>query len=159
MCETPKKCHLFPSHRRVDGNQGAMIEKMNEAGIRKNLMMHYLSEETQGRRNVGFTERDMRNYLRSKRAKTFEKGDAQCLLDYLNEKQLENPHFFYAIQLDAEAQMTIFFGLMQKQEWIIAILEMWCALIQPMVRMHMPSPLFLLLGLTIICKLLYLDVL
>ena len=33
----------------------------------------------------------------------------QCLLDYLNEKQLENPHFFYAIQLDAEAQMTNFF--------------------------------------------------
>ncbi|XP_057510810.1 protein FAR1-RELATED SEQUENCE 5-like [Actinidia eriantha] len=108
-CETPKKCHLFTSHRRVDGNQGAMIEKMNEAGIRKNLMMHYFSEEAQGRRNVGFTERDMRNYLRCKRAKTFEKGDAQCLLDYLNEKQLENPHFFYAIQLDAEAQMTNFF--------------------------------------------------
>ena len=42
MCETPQKCHLFPSHRRVNGNQGAMIEKMNEAGIRKNLMMHYL---------------------------------------------------------------------------------------------------------------------
>ena len=34
-CETPKKCHLFPSHRRIDENQGAMIEKMNEAGIRK----------------------------------------------------------------------------------------------------------------------------
>ena len=49
-------------------------------------MMHYLYEEAQGRRNVGLTERDMRNCFHSKRVKTFEKGDAQCLLDYLNEK-------------------------------------------------------------------------
>ena len=75
----------------------------------KNLMIHYLSEEAQGIRNVGFTERDMRNYLRSKWAKTFEKRDAQRLLDYLNKKKIETSHFFQAIQFDVEAQMTNFY--------------------------------------------------
>ncbi|KAH7670560.1 FHY3/FAR1 family protein [Dioscorea alata] len=79
---TPRKCHLLPSHRKI---------------------------KSQGSRNVGFIELDARNYMRTRRKIEFSVGDSQRLLNYLNEIQIKNPHFFYAIQLDDDGKLTSIF--------------------------------------------------
>ncbi|XP_039130859.1 protein FAR1-RELATED SEQUENCE 5-like [Dioscorea cayenensis subsp. rotundata] len=106
---TPRKCHLLPSHRRIDESQRGLIDKMSQSGIRTNLMMKYFSEESQGSQNVGFIELDARNYLRTRRKLEFSVGDSQRLLDYMNSMQIKNPHFFYAIQLNVDGKLTSIF--------------------------------------------------
>ncbi|KAH7663319.1 FHY3/FAR1 family protein [Dioscorea alata] len=106
---TLRKCHLLPSHRKISESQKGMIDKMRQSGIRTNLMMNYFSQESQGSRNVGFIELDARNYMRTRRKIEFSVGDSQRLLNYLNEMQIKNPHFFYAIQLDDDGKLASIF--------------------------------------------------
>ena len=69
-----------------------------------------------GRENLGFIPEDYRNYLRSKRTIQMEVGDTGGVLEYLQKMQLEDPNFFYAIQVDQDALITNIFwtdGLMR----------------------------------------------
>ncbi|KAH7676924.1 FHY3/FAR1 family protein [Dioscorea alata] len=106
---TPRKCHLLPSHRKIDESQIGLIDKMSQSSIRTNLMMKYFSEESQGSQNVGFIELDARNYMRTRRKIEFSVGDSQWLLDYMNSMQIKNPHFFYVIQLNVDGKLTSIF--------------------------------------------------
>jgi hypothetical protein len=45
---------------------------------------------------------DCNNYLGCERKKYLEAEDAQTLVPYLNKKQMEDPSFFYSLQLDPE---------------------------------------------------------
>ena len=45
---------------------------------------------------------DSNNYIRSQRKKYLETEDAETLLEYLNNKQAQDPSFFYAVQVDKE---------------------------------------------------------
>ncbi|XP_010941615.1 protein FAR1-RELATED SEQUENCE 7 [Elaeis guineensis] len=47
-----------------------------------------------------------KNYLRVKRAKDMQVGDAGALLEYLQKMKGDNPSFYYAIQVDEYDQMT-----------------------------------------------------
>ena len=68
-CVTPKKSHLLLSQRSITKSQGDMMQKMSITGIKMNIMMHYFSNETHGRQNVGFAEGDARNFLHTRRTK------------------------------------------------------------------------------------------
>jgi zinc finger SWIM domain-containing protein 3 len=46
------------------------------------------------------------NCLSTLRVRDLEKGDAQLILDILKRKQMEEPIFFYAIQLDERERLT-----------------------------------------------------
>ncbi|XP_020598484.1 protein FAR-RED IMPAIRED RESPONSE 1-like isoform X2 [Phalaenopsis equestris] len=52
---------------------------------------------------------EYKNYLRSKRVKSMQMGDAVLLLEYLHRMKSENPSFFYAIQVDEDDQLTNIF--------------------------------------------------
>lgn len=52
---------------------------------------------------------DNSNYLYTKRMRDLKKGDAQVLYNFLKAKQLEDPSFFYAIQVDEKEQLTNLF--------------------------------------------------
>ncbi|WOK99767.1 protein FAR1-RELATED SEQUENCE 5-like [Canna indica] len=52
---------------------------------------------------------DNNNYLRSKRMKAIQVGDAGAMLEYLQKMQEDSPSFYYAIQVDKEDNMTNFF--------------------------------------------------
>ncbi|XP_058088423.1 protein FAR1-RELATED SEQUENCE 5-like [Magnolia sinica] len=58
---------------------------------------------------MGFTPVDYKNYLQRKRMKVMEKGDAGAVLEYFQQKQIDDPSFFYAIQVDKDNQMTNMF--------------------------------------------------
>ncbi|XP_043713638.1 protein FAR1-RELATED SEQUENCE 5-like [Telopea speciosissima] len=49
------------------------------------------------------------NHLRIKRMKDLKDGDIQVLLEYLENKKLEDPMFFHSVQVDHEDKMTNFF--------------------------------------------------
>lgn len=104
----PDKVHCLRSHRHVSGPAKSLIDTLQGAGIGPSGIMSALIKEYGGISNIGFTERDCRNYMRSSRQRTLG-GDTQILLDYLRSKQAENPSFFYAIQGDEDHCMSNIF--------------------------------------------------
>ncbi|CAK9147673.1 unnamed protein product [Ilex paraguariensis] len=104
----PDKVHCLRSHRHVSGAAKSLIDTLQGAGIGPSGIMLALIKEYGGISNVGFTERDCRNYMRSSKQRTLG-GDTQILLDYLKEKHLENPAFFYAVQGDEDQCMSNIF--------------------------------------------------
>lgn len=99
----PHKAHLLRSHRRLllaqQDEKGAVGEKPIEA-------LEFPLEEARESETVGFLLKDQSSYLHTTRMRELEKGDAQVLLEFLKAKQLEDPSFFYAIQLDDREQVT-----------------------------------------------------
>ncbi|XP_057948287.1 protein FAR1-RELATED SEQUENCE 5-like isoform X2 [Malania oleifera] len=104
----PDKVHCLRSHRHVSGSAKSLIDTLQGAGIGPSGIMSALIKEYGGISNVGFTERDCRNYMRSSRQRTLG-GDTQLLLDYLRCMQAENPAFFYAVQGDEDQCLSNIF--------------------------------------------------
>ncbi|KAJ7944011.1 Protein FAR1-RELATED SEQUENCE like [Quillaja saponaria] len=104
----PDKVHCLRSHRHVSGPAKSLIDTLQGAGIGPSGIMSALIKEYGGISNVGFTERDCRNYMRSSKQRTLG-GDTQSLLDYLRSKQSEDPSFFYAVQGDEDQCMSNIF--------------------------------------------------
>ncbi|CAN6541355.1 unnamed protein product [Malus baccata var. baccata] len=104
----PDKVHSLRSHRHVSGSAKSLIDTLQGAGIGPRGIMSALVKEYGGIRNVGFTERDCRNYMRSCKQRTLG-GDTQLLLDYLKDRQAKDPAFFFAVQGDEDQCMGNFF--------------------------------------------------
>lgn len=104
----PDKVHCLRSHRHVSGSAKSLIDTLQGAGIGPSGIMSALIKEYGGISNVGFTERDCRNYIRSSKHRTLG-GDTQIILDYFKQKQSENPAFFYAVQGDEDQCMSNIF--------------------------------------------------
>ncbi|XP_042508071.1 protein FAR1-RELATED SEQUENCE 5-like [Macadamia integrifolia] len=104
----PDKVHCLRSHRHVSGSAKSLIDTLQGAGIGPSGIMSVLIKEYGGISNVGFTERDCRNYMRSSRQRTLG-GDTQTLLDYLKHMHAQNPAFFYAVQGDEDQCMSNIF--------------------------------------------------
>ncbi|XP_051177987.1 uncharacterized protein [Lolium perenne] len=49
---------------------------------------------------------DYKNYIRTRRTKDMQLGDARAICEYLQRMKGENPSFFYSIQVDEEDQFT-----------------------------------------------------
>ncbi|KAK3034175.1 hypothetical protein RJ639_034315 [Escallonia herrerae] len=62
----PDKVHCLRSHRHVSGAAKSLIDTLQGAGIGPSGIMSALIKEYGGISNVGFTDRDCRNYMRSK---------------------------------------------------------------------------------------------
>ncbi|XP_026451170.1 protein FAR1-RELATED SEQUENCE 5-like [Papaver somniferum] len=106
---SPKKRHKLISQRHISEDHEKIIDNIRLAGIKTNLVMNFFGLESGGVQNIGFTTKDVRNYLSVKRSLELKNGDAQAVLDYFEHQQADNPSFFYYIQVDSEGQMTNFF--------------------------------------------------
>jgi zinc finger SWIM domain-containing protein 3 len=63
-----------------------------------------------GAENIPFSRMDCNNEIDRERNKYLESNDAQMLLEYLKNKQIDDPAFFYAIQIDElTGRITNFF--------------------------------------------------
>ena len=67
---------------------------MVSSGIKATKSYFYLSKEVGGANNVGFTKRDVHNYLRTTRKEIIEAGDGQSVINHFKNKQTEVPLFF-----------------------------------------------------------------
>ncbi|XXG49786.1 hypothetical protein AAC387_Pa02g3862 [Persea americana] len=98
---TPQQVHLLRSQRKFSVANAAVANDSDSSGSTpKNV--EFMSREGEGQENVGCIHVDSKNYLRSKRMKAMQKFDAGGLLECFKNKQLEDPSFFYSIQLDAD---------------------------------------------------------
>uniref|UniRef100_A0ACD5YRS4 Uncharacterized protein n=2 Tax=Avena sativa TaxID=4498 RepID=A0ACD5YRS4_AVESA len=60
-------------------------------------------------RSISLLPADYKNYLHSKRMKAMQPGDGGAILKYLQTMQMDNPSFFYTMQIDEDDKLTNFF--------------------------------------------------
>ncbi|XP_027169197.1 protein FAR-RED IMPAIRED RESPONSE 1-like [Coffea eugenioides] len=106
---TPSKTHLFRSHRHMTMAHEAEIDMARSCGIAPKQSIELMSKQVGGRENLGFIRDDLKNYLRSKRSIPMMQGDTGGVLEYLQRMQLEDPNFYYAIQVDEDDLITNIF--------------------------------------------------
>jgi hypothetical protein len=101
--------HMMRSHRKMSEVQAFAIDLACASGISPKATHELMSREVGGRTNLGYTELDQKNYLRTRRQKNLIYGEAGCLLKYFKEQIAKNPLFQYVVQLDNEEQITNIF--------------------------------------------------
>jgi hypothetical protein len=99
----------MPSQRKISSLQAFEIETTDDAGIGPNDIYELASQQVGGSINLGYTRRDLKNHLRTKRQKEMMYGEAGNMLKYFQEKIAKNSSFHYALQLDCEDQITNIF--------------------------------------------------
>ena len=97
---SPNKVNKLRSQRRITEADKQLISQIREAGIQPAKVYEFFKQWYGGVENVPFTLMDCNNMIGREWRKYLPSNDAQTLLEYLKNKQLEDPTFFYAIQLD-----------------------------------------------------------
>nr|XP_025651934.1 protein FAR1-RELATED SEQUENCE 5-like [Arachis hypogaea] len=77
-----------------------MIKVNDEAGIRTNKTFLALANEVGGPSNLGFSEKDVRNYIPSRLRFTNVNANVKEMLNYFMRMKEINPNFFYAVNVD-----------------------------------------------------------
>ncbi|XP_028120566.1 protein FAR1-RELATED SEQUENCE 5-like [Camellia sinensis] len=101
--------HMLPSQRKISDTQVIELDLASESGLRLGQSFELMGREAGGQQSLGFMKLDQKNYLRTKRQKSLAYGEVGNVLQYFQQKSLENPSFFYAFQLDNEEQITNMF--------------------------------------------------
>ncbi|KAL0462186.1 UNVERIFIED_CONTAM: protein FAR1-RELATED SEQUENCE 5 [Sesamum latifolium] len=99
---SPSKTHFLRLHKCITNVQVLQADDISSSGIAPKVGYYLMSKQVGGRENVGFIFEDYKNYLHSKRTMEMKVGDAGGVLEYLQQKQLVDPNFFGAIQVDAD---------------------------------------------------------
>ncbi|KAI8527746.1 hypothetical protein RHMOL_Rhmol12G0098500 [Rhododendron molle] len=107
--QNEKIAHMLPSHRNISAAQAYEVDLADDSGIRLKSAHEFIGRQAGGMGNLGYTQQDHKNYLRSKRQTDLEYGEAGAILDYFEKQTLENPSFYYAMQLDVEEKITNIF--------------------------------------------------
>ena len=110
----PDMIHLITSQRKICPLDAMDIDAADHAGIAPKAAHVFSGAAVGGTSNLEYTLQDRKNYLRSKRQRSLQYGEAGGLLKYFQQQVIDNPSFQYAIQLDSEEQITNIFGLMLK---------------------------------------------
>ncbi|XP_072978354.1 protein FAR1-RELATED SEQUENCE 5-like isoform X2 [Typha angustifolia] len=105
----PSTTHMLRSQRIVTELQASEADLSDDSGTTPKSSNDSLVRQAGGLRNVTFLPADYKNHLRSKRMKVMQMGDAGAMLKYLQSMQLDNPSFFYAIQVDEDDKLTNIF--------------------------------------------------
>ncbi|CAM8901653.1 unnamed protein product [Rhodiola kirilowii] len=98
--------HLMPSHRKITSSDEAFLDLTAKSGLSPKSAFELMGQQAGGRESLGFTKVDQKNYLRTVRQKKLKFGEAGYLIEYFSKQMLENPSFFYEMQLDSEEQIT-----------------------------------------------------
>ncbi|XP_028088063.1 protein FAR1-RELATED SEQUENCE 5-like [Camellia sinensis] len=73
----PQDCiHILPSQRKISTTQAIEVELASQSGIPLRSAYELFSRESGGKASLDFTKLDQKNYLRSKRQKDLEYGEA-----------------------------------------------------------------------------------
>jgi zinc finger SWIM domain-containing protein 3 len=99
---SPNKAHMLRSQRCMTKADEYLISKMWQAGVKPTEIYDFFQRWSGGAENVQFLKMDCNNFIGRERKRYLEAQDAQTLLGYLENKQVEDPSFYYAVQLDKE---------------------------------------------------------
>ncbi|XP_059638835.1 protein FAR1-RELATED SEQUENCE 5-like [Cornus florida] len=98
----------MPSQRKIKSVQAIDAELATDCGISVLKAFESL-RQANGRKSISFIKVDVQNYIRMRRRKDLELGDVNWLMNYFKTQSLEDPSFFYAVQLDNGAMITNIF--------------------------------------------------
>ncbi|TXG59228.1 hypothetical protein EZV62_013801 [Acer yangbiense] len=109
----PDKVHCLRSHRHVSGSAKSLIDTLQGAGIGPSGIMSALIKEYGGISNVGFTERDCRNYMRSKLHKSVNLTESieefeSCWLSLIDRYDLREHEWLQAIYTDRRQWVPVY---------------------------------------------------
>jgi hypothetical protein len=106
-----KKCKLR-SQRHIIETDKLLIVQIREARMKPSKVYEFMKQFYGGAENIPFSRTDCNNEIGRERNKYLESNDAQTLLEYLKNKQIEDPVFFYDIQIDKPTgRITNFFWI------------------------------------------------
>ncbi|KAK3228308.1 hypothetical protein Dsin_008170 [Dipteronia sinensis] len=86
--------HMLPSQRKIYVTQAIEVDLARESGISLKSSYELLGRQADGRDSLGYTKRDQKNYLRSKRQNKLAYGEACCVLKYFYDQTLKTPSFY-----------------------------------------------------------------
>ncbi|KAF8403065.1 hypothetical protein HHK36_011159 [Tetracentron sinense] len=110
---SPSKVHLLRSHKRMSNLQKNLIHTFCDTGLGARQTMDVLINQAGGIANVGFDQRDLRNFIGIGRLYN-RAEDAQVVYDYFKSKQSKDAAFFYAIQIDCNQCLSNVFWVDSK---------------------------------------------
>ena len=96
---SPDKLHKLRSQRRVTEADRMLIGQIREAGMKPAQVYEFMKQFYGGADKVPFAKMDCNNEIGRERRKYLEANDVQTLVEYLRNKQLQDPTFFYAVQM------------------------------------------------------------
>ena len=91
---SPNKSHKLRSQRRIIEADRKLIGKIREAGMKPAQVYEFMKEFYGREDKVPFSHMYSNNEISHERMKYLEANDAETLLEYLKNKQLEDPLFF-----------------------------------------------------------------
>ncbi|XP_057756753.1 protein FAR-RED IMPAIRED RESPONSE 1-like [Arachis stenosperma] len=100
-CSARKAVH-YHEYRQLTMHVKYMIEDNDEAEIRPNKTFLTLANEAGGPSNLGFSKKDLRNYITARLRTSNVNADVREMMNYFMRMKDINPNFFYAVKLDDE---------------------------------------------------------
>ncbi|XP_020095571.1 protein FAR1-RELATED SEQUENCE 5-like isoform X2 [Ananas comosus] len=100
LITTPTKT-FFRSHKTITTEQKQLIYMLNEQNISTSQIMSFLAAKEGGRNYVPFTHKDVSSEVALKN-RSFNGIDVSSALNYFREIRLNDPSFFYAVNVDEE---------------------------------------------------------
>ncbi|QHN81452.1 Protein FAR1-RELATED SEQUENCE [Arachis hypogaea] len=98
-CSSKKAVH-YHEYRELTMHAKCVITDNDEAGIRPNKTYLALANEVGESANLGFSEKDVRNYITRNLRCSDDNEDFQGMMNYFVRMKEINPNFFYAIDVD-----------------------------------------------------------
>ncbi|KAM3731039.1 hypothetical protein ACB098_12G132200 [Castanea mollissima] len=92
--------HMLRSKRKIAPAQKAIATDAEKFGISIKQTIDLLSMQVGGHENLGFLDYDYKNHVHRERRKALKKGDARAMMEYFHDMQLEDPSYFYSVQVD-----------------------------------------------------------
>ncbi|RYQ88598.1 hypothetical protein Ahy_B09g095702 isoform B [Arachis hypogaea] len=102
-CSAKKAVH-YHEYRKLTMHAKCVIEDNDEAEIRPNKTFLALANESRGPSNLGYSEKDLRNYITARLRTSNVNVDVREMINYFMRMKDINPNFFYAINLDNECK-------------------------------------------------------
>ncbi|XP_059461923.1 protein FAR1-RELATED SEQUENCE 5-like [Corylus avellana] len=92
--------HMLRSTRQITPAQKTISDDAEKSRIAIKQTIDLMSMQARDCENLGFLDVDYRNYVQSKRRTSLKKGDGRVVMEYFHNMKLEDPSYFYSIELD-----------------------------------------------------------
>ncbi|XP_057464719.1 protein FAR1-RELATED SEQUENCE 5-like isoform X1 [Actinidia eriantha] len=103
------RVRMLRSQKKSAAVEAAEATPICSSGVQPNSTSDLIFKAVADREGLRCHPIDYESNLPEKRMRDMKQGESESILQYLQNKQLKDPSFFYAVQLDAEGQTTNFF--------------------------------------------------
>ncbi|XP_010930749.1 protein FAR1-RELATED SEQUENCE 5 isoform X1 [Elaeis guineensis] len=103
---TARTAHTLKSHRAANKIRNVEVNSVDDSSVAAKAIHDHASGQDASSQHLTFLSMEYKNYLPVKRKDAIKPGDVGAMLEYMQERQVNDPSFYYAIQLDEEDRVT-----------------------------------------------------